>query len=277
MVDVPLHHALPSTISDGDIVLAWKVTMDNGKTWTDVGSTDNHLYLTGGYSTSAQFETVIAIGCINAAYQTPGTAMGDSSVLSNIFAKFATLKVYHVKNGLETGGALGYYMPSPGQPTSGSVSTTAGLLLGSNAECDGWGNLLRDVLAAQGIKGVSVLRITPILPRGVASAKINVKPAAGQNNPNPGITQFNYHVTDLWTSPYTAPGQPQQYILFDPSYGTEFTGSQTPGNGFREAVGYPWEAASLANIQYNRNRQAPQFVVPLNVKPDCNFTPTKPS
>jgi hypothetical protein len=105
----------------------------------------------------------------------------------------------------------------------------------------------RDAVLAQGVKGLQTLSITPdYRPPFPAGVRGNPKQylVVNPNTPAQGNTTpanvFNSHFVTLWST------GPKSYILYDPSYGTQISGT---GSDFRFAVGVPWEHSALSSIR----------------------------
>lgn len=291
---------LPGYIANTDMDISWEVSFDGGKTWSPVGATDNHLYLTGRkVSGDTAYETVLALGCMAANTRIPGE--DDGAIVVAVFGEFQGLNVWHIQNGLKVGQPMWYYSPKGSGGTSGDNGawhTLAYLLSASDGRCEAWADFFLAACDAQ-IKNTGDLKYVTITPafRGappaqqgfkpVTSAKqlIDVQPDARAQGPDAGgdippFHLFNNHAVVVWKTA-AQPGWPwPTYTLCDPSYGLL---EEYPGPKISESAGPLWEHAALQGIAlpylpdpYTGRGPAPMkyFDAPLsNIGASCNYSP----
>ncbi len=144
--------ALPESIGNSTVALTWELSTDGGHSYFALGSTTNHLYVTGAAANEA-FETVIDLGCREANGKNPDTQQAD--VVAGIWSQFssgnAPANVHRVDDT-----SLTYYHNYDTDSTG-----IATLLSTGDGQCGAWAKLLWATLALQGVAGIHYVGLTP--------------------------------------------------------------------------------------------------------------------
>jgi hypothetical protein len=204
-----------------------------------VGTSSNDVYLTlHNPSVSPVYHTVVHLGSHNAAGQ--GT---DAGTVAGLWVPFDGLNVRRVADNA----ILGYWRGG-----SATAMFTADLLQDTNGQCGAWAELLKDVLAAQGISASKVGVVEASHPMSyLLLVKTWTFTGSGVS---PGTAPYVYVEGEDLTDELGVPGQDNgnppgafynhfivQYAgqYYDPSYGTGPFASQNA-----------WENASLDGFGY---------------------------
>lgn len=203
--------------------IAWSFSVDDGATWLNAGASENTVYVTLGDPLTADlYQTLVHIGCVNAAGKTTESETADA-----VYSEFTDREVRRVSDNMQ----MKYWAN-----TNDYALDTQTLLANweGNGNCQAWSALLRDCFRAQGIPSDRV-RARPVSQgerlilvktwqfnepgSGNAPYKyrigvdaINLPGIPGQGNPEPPPA-FNMH----WITEACG-------YYFDPSYGTPKVG-----------------------------------------------------
>ncbi len=247
LANVQATAAFPNTVKYYNTFdISWQISVDGGKSWSQVGTSSNELYLTWNNPLSSPlFWTVVHIGSKNA----DGKALAED-VVSMIWNEFSDRNVRR-----RDGTRLTYWKNG-----NQCVATdTKSLLRDTDGQCGSWAEFLIDVISGQGIPNASKVMVlnkdlTPATPgygllvkewlfRGPPAPQfaspnpdypyflpleVLERPGVpGQGNPNPPSAFVNHFIV-RWGNQY-----------YDPSYGGPVYPSQAA-----------WENASLAGFVF---------------------------
>jgi hypothetical protein len=260
---------ITTTIDNGDLSIDWEMSFDGGKTWSDIGTTTNHVYVTGGRA-PVQFETVIAEGCVSASGSKPSgnAAVGtvaDEEIAEAIFGRFSGRDTVHVHDGKDIPGAMTYWGKHSGTGDQTDFHTTAGLLKNSDARCGGWTSFLNDCLASQGITCFHSLDVVPApYPAGKNPAytatgeELQVNHAA-QGDLADKPRQFNDHVFTVLK--FKSAAKKVTGEIFDASYGEAPTQSTVTSDTL---LAFQWQSPMkmLSEMVYTAQNLPTLIVAP---------------
>ncbi len=134
--------------------LSWKISVDGGTTWVDVGQSTNPLYVTWKSPATTLYETVLQVGTVGATGK-----VTEADIVNGVFSQFATLSV------IPRGGtkALVYdHTPEAALGTDASPDTAAELLAFGHGNCDSWSEFFNLTLESQGVSTAAERLIVPI-------------------------------------------------------------------------------------------------------------------
>ncbi|HEX8341954.1 MAG TPA: hypothetical protein VF624_13690, partial [Tepidisphaeraceae bacterium] len=281
-------NALPETIDSKDLEINWKMSIDGGNSWFEVGTSKNHLYLTGGAANGA-YETVLHLSSEGAKGKRPandgemvrpaedkngngvldaGEDLNNNGVQDAASAGWTSNKEVvdgiwgqisggnGPKNPKSVDGSTLYYWGAAAisrANTPFGLVTVADVMKHKDGQCGGWGRLLVDLFAKQGISS-SARGITP------TSASADYKaPVAGMDD----IDRTKFTATALGFTVGANLGQGgtnternfQDHLVvsvtgidsvFDPSYGKRFEPDFSTGKSAEQK----WEDASIVSFRY---------------------------
>jgi hypothetical protein len=140
-----------------NFTINWQVSFDGGNTWSNVGSSDNPVYVTAATPIPDPASGDLFLTVVNSAVtNTQGLSSGDASqIISNTWSIFKGL---HVTN--YNGEPLSYYA------NIDSNNLTVGQLLQfHDGQCGSWTGLFLDMLLVNGIKSPNdFVVVTPGTP-----------------------------------------------------------------------------------------------------------------
>jgi hypothetical protein len=192
-------NALPQTIDSKNLEIKWKMSIDGGNSWFEVGTSKNHLYVTGK-AVATHYETILDLGCeggkgkrshntgdvvvteedtlIPNGILDPGEDTNDNGKLDEfypadreltdgIWQRFSTNAIKRMD------GKTLLYDHTNGSPTSliGILQDSAG-----RGQCNAWASLFATVLDSQGVEA-NPRRISPAA--GYSSFRTKAMPAQG--------------------------------------------------------------------------------------------------
>ncbi|MCA9125143.1 MAG: hypothetical protein KDB11_33435, partial [Planctomycetales bacterium] len=146
---------LPDSVSFVDpLNLKWKVSVNDGRTWIDVGESDNQLYLTFADPIAGGnlYQTLVHIGSTQAAGV--AGAAPPRTVFDKIWSYFVPKDVRRVD-----GTEITYWGPGPMNTGQNSID---GLLAYANGRCGCFAQFFVGVLEAQGVGGAEVVEVLPV-------------------------------------------------------------------------------------------------------------------
>ncbi len=171
--DLRAGSALPSTIDLLDpFEVSWEISLDDGGTWTDLGKTDNRVYVTlaDPIDGASLYETLLDIGCRNA----EGASAADDA-FGRIWSDFADRSIRRkaIDGFNKEDGQVMRYWFERGDPLNVPVFTQCMLMtqminptpgdasLNGVGSCGAWANLLHKTASALGIPGSQVVQVQP--------------------------------------------------------------------------------------------------------------------
>lgn len=263
---------LPDLIDLSNLNIAWTITRkQDGMEWgKNYGQSSNRIYVTGAAAANA-FETVLDVGCRNAAglrpaeagELDPGASGANQQVINAIWDEFADRSVKRVD-----GTKLTFWGDVVKAIGIGSASQLLAADHG-HGSCGAWADLLVKTLQAQGISGAYVANIH--------ADQAVVRPMLGNPNPpagwgvgiiariNPNLpAQGNLNPKNDFIAVFDPPGGNSEAIgahvvvkvtglnsifsdkiIYDPSYGEKYEGVASMAEAEQA-----WEENALQGWQY---------------------------
>ena len=217
--------------------LKWEVSLDDGQTWSEAGTSRNQAYVT--LSKPLQpFHSTVHIATKNLKGVKKDT---PTEIISRIWSEFTDRRLYRADDVNETM-PLQYWgitckaRPNEGSPPPREVLpcfTSASVITNRDARCGGWQLFFIDVLRAQGISA-STYDIVPKPFRSYAVKGLEVKATnEAQGNATPQNRFTNHALVKV-------AGR-----IYDPSYGRDFDDLKA------------WENASLDHVSYRDSPTGP--------------------
>jgi hypothetical protein len=256
-ITLTANQALTTKIDSSELKISWYLSTDGGDTYTQVGTSDNHLFVTGARASEAT-ETALWLGCQGAKGTAPadhGTpdnqaAPSNQAVVDGVWSQFSGDNVIDVE-----GDPLLYWGPqaiNDPTPGLGSASSYVWLLEHKDGRCGSWASLLVNVLAIEGINSHEV-EIDPNtlnqptlqgFSKAYDLSKLKFTVYANDPGQNQAISHstvrtFSNHAVVRIDSPVV-----NLHSIYDPSYGKMFSGATD------SVAQLAWESASIESVTW---------------------------
>jgi len=241
-------NSIKNTVGMQTFRLSWQTSANDGTKWDKAGQTENLLYriLDALPPNPTLFQTALDVGCRGG-----NGATTPDAFTNKMWEEFATKSVKRADGQpMHYWGAIAGYVGGAPEDAYFSVPD---LIANTDGRCGAWSYFMVYIAA---INGVSMQQsgITTTGAGGYSAIYVNPD-APAQNNSHPWYF-FADHAVVIWT------GNPPANPIYDPSYGTFYSGSTSK---------LDWEKAAIIAYRYGTS-----FVYRLSSDTNryCAFSPS---